>query len=166
VPATEAPKRKPIHLSEPFRPLPVRFFELWEHNGWRVKVYGTSSQHQRPAQSLVDTAKRIAAQRLPVACDDNGAHSVGFLAIHEGRDANFVFVAWWSRENELQRYVYRSATGNPEALDDVTATGCFGTVWDLQILWFERNAWVEKVLGNARGPDIEAYLKKLLSDQA
>jgi hypothetical protein len=40
------------------------------------------------------------------------------------------------------------------------------SLWDLQILWFERNAWVEKVLGNRRGPDTEMYLKKCLSDQA
>lgn len=91
---------------------------------------------------------------------------MGFLAFHEGRDANFVFVNWWNRESELQRHVYRSARESPDALHDVTATGGSGTVWDPQNLWFERNAWLEKVPGNPRGPDIEMYLKKCLSDQA
>jgi hypothetical protein len=134
--------------------------------GWRLKVYGISRHHQRPPAALIAAAKRIAAHRLPPDCDHDGAHGVGFLAVHEGRDANFVFVNWWNRESELQRHVYRAARENPEALHDVTATGSSGTVWDLQILWFERNAWVEKVLANPRGPDIEMYLKKRLSDQA
>jgi hypothetical protein len=166
VPASESPERKPVRLSESFRPLPVLFLELWEHRGWRLKVYGISRHHQRPPAALIAAAKRVAAQRLPSACDHDGAYGVGFLAVHEGRDANFVFVNWWNRESELQRHVYRSPLESPEALHDVTATGISGTVWDLQILWFERNAWVEKVLGNARGPDIEMYLKKCLSDQA
>lgn len=129
-------------------------------------MYGISRHHQRPPAALVAAAKRIAEHRLPAACDHDDAYGVGFLAVHEGRDANFVVVNWWNRESELQRHVYRSALETPEALHDVTATGISGTVWDLQILWFERNAWVEKVLGNPRGPDIQAYLKKCLSDQA
>jgi hypothetical protein len=101
-------------------------------------VYGISRHHQRPPTALIAAAKRVAAHRLPPACDHDDAYGVGFLAVHEGRDANFVFVNWWNRENELQR----------------------------QVLWFERNAWVEKVLANPHGPDIEMYLKKRLSDQA
>ena len=166
MPASDTPKRKRVHLSESFRPLPVVFLELWEHREWRLKVYGISRHHQRPPAALIAAAKRIAAHRLPPACGHDDAYGVGFLAVHEGRDANFVFVNWWNRESELQRHVYRSALDSPEALHDVTATGSSGTVWDLQILWFERNAWVEKVLGNPRGPDIEMYLKKCLSDQA
>lgn len=116
--------------------------------------------------ALIAAAKHIAGQRLPSACDHDGACGVGFLAVHEGREANFAFVNWWKRESELQQHVYRSPRESPDALHEVTATGSSGTVWDLQILWFERNAWVQKVLGNPRGPDIEMYLKKRLSDQA
>ncbi len=166
MPAGESPKREPVQLSEPFRPQPVHFLELWEHGGWRLKVYGISRRHQQPSAALVAAAKRIAAECLPPDCDHQGAHGVGFLSVHEGHDENFVFVNWWRRESELQRHVYRSAPGVPDELENVTAGGTAGTVWDLQILWFERNAWVEKVLGNPRGPDVELYLRKVLSDQA
>lgn len=158
--------KKAVELSEPFRPQPVRFLELWEQRGWRLKVYGISRLHQRPTASLVAAAKRVAAQCLRSVGDHEDSYGVGFVDVHEGREANFVFVNWWSRESELHRHVYRSAPDDPEALQQVTAAGIAGTVWDLQILWFERNAWVEKVLGNPRGPDIELYLKKCLSDQA
>jgi hypothetical protein len=33
-------------------------------------------------------------------------------------------------------------------------------VWDLFLQGFERDAWVEEVLANPRGPDIESYLDR------
>lgn len=166
MPTPETAKDKRLQLREPFRPVPVNFLELWEHGAWRLKVYGISYHHQRPPAELLRAAKAVAAERLPVSPDGDGAHGVGFLGVHEGRDANFVFVDWWAGENELRHHVYRSPANRPGALESVTAAGVGGCVWDLQLLWFERNAWVEKVLANPRGPDLEAYLNKRLSDQA
>ncbi len=145
--------------------MPVTFLELWTHGAWTLKVYGLSSHHQRPGAELVSAAKEAASHILPSACDD-GAHGVGFVTVHEAQDANFVFVNWWVGEAELHRHVFRSPHETPGALVDVTAEGVAGTVWDLQVFWFERNAWVEKVLSNPAGPNLEAYLKKCLSDQA
>ena len=35
-------------------------------------------------------------------------------------------------------------------------------VWDLAVLWHEREAYVRHVLGPAQGPDIERYLSERL----
>lgn len=166
MPTAESAKDKPIQLREPFRALPVSFLELWETGEWRLKVYGISYHHQRPPLELIRAAKAVVAQRLPASPEAAGAYGVGFLGVHEARDANFVFVDWWAGENELRHHVYRSTPEHPADLQYVSDAGIGGCVWDLQLVWFERNAWVEKVLANPRGPDIEAYLKKQLSDQA
>ncbi len=164
--AAESPKRKPLELTESFRPLPVNFLELWENRGWRVKVYGISRHHQRPGAELMAAGKRVAAEKLALLDDQQTVYGVGFLVLHEAREANFVSINWWAKESELHRRVFRSPRTDPGALLEVTGEGVAGTVWDLQVLWFERNAWVEKVLGNARGSEVELYLKKCLSDQA
>jgi hypothetical protein len=31
-------------------------------------------------------------------------------------------------------------------------------VWDLQLIWFEREAWVASILSRPEAPDIDAYL--------
>ena len=36
-----------------------------------------------------------------------------------------------------------------------TALGC---VWELGIVEFERRAWIEDVIGNPDGPDLERYM--------
>ncbi len=166
MPTAEPAKDKRLHLREPYRPIPINFLELWEHGDWKLKVYGISYYHQRPPAELIAAAKTVAKERLPASPEQDSAYGVGFLGVHEARDANFIFVDWWANENELRQHVYRAPLDRPADFECVDASGVGGGVWDLQLIWFERNAWVEKVLANPRGPDLEAYLKKRLSDQA
>ncbi len=161
---SEAVKQK-AHFT-PFRPRPVVFLELWEEGPWRIKVYGICHNRRHPRPELLAAAKRVARQHLPAAPAELEAYGVGFLAIHDRRNRNFVFVDWWARENELHHHVYVSPHDKPERLEYVTPSGLSACVYDLQLIWFERNARVEKVLANPSGPDFEAYLKKRLSDQA
>jgi hypothetical protein len=40
------------------------------------------------------------------------------------------------------------------------AAGC---VWEIEVVDFERRAWLEDVLANPDGPDIERYLSRSFS---
>ena len=152
-----------FELREPYRPRPVRFLEEWRHAGWRLKVYGIAYGRELPRAGLVETAKRIARERLPQPAEGGGRYGVGFLGVHDGRGANFVFVDWWADENELHHHVYTSASDELFRLDYTTPTGLSVCVWDLKVQSFERDAWVEEVLKNPDGPDVEAYLRRRLS---
>lgn len=153
--------RAQLSLQEQFRPRPVRYLGLWELGGWRMKAYSLQAEHIRVLPELVEAAREIAGRTL--AKTDTDAYGVGFVGVHSGRDSNFVFVDWWARENELYHHVFLSSKEDPADLRraDDGLTAC---VWDLQLIWFERNLWVEKVLANPHGPDIEGYLKKVLDD--
>jgi prepilin-type processing-associated H-X9-DG protein len=153
--------RPQLTLTDEFRPRPVRFLGLWELGDWRVKAYSLQAEHTRLLPGLVSAAQIRAAETLAQATGDG--YGIGFVGIHSGRDANFVFVDWWARENELHHHVFTSSKEDPTQLRPAV-DGVVGCVWDLQVIWFERNAWVEKVLGGRSGPDIEAYLKKVLDD--
>jgi hypothetical protein len=150
-----------MKLTEEFRPRPARFLGLWEIGGWRMKAYGLHAANARLLPELVTAARDLTTRSLPG--NMAGAYGVGFVGVHCGRDSNFVFIDWWACENELHHHVFTSSLQNPlelvRAPDGVTAC-----VWDLQLIWFERNVWVDKVLNNPRGPDLDAYLKKVLDD--
>src|SRR5918993_3952698 len=105
-----------IKLAEPYRPRPVRFLEEWADAGWRLKVYGIAYGREAPRAELVETAKRIARERLPQPPAGEGRYGVGFLGVHDGRGANFVFVDWWADENELHHHVWAGPSGAPEEL--------------------------------------------------
>ena len=153
-----------IELQEAYRPRPVRFLEEWPHAGWRLKVYGIAYRGEFPRAALVGAAKREARGRLPRPAAGEGRYGVSFLGVHDGRAANFVFVDWWADENELHHHVYTSASEELESLTYATPTGLSACVWDLRVQAFEREAWVEEVLKNPRGPDLEAYLARRLNE--
>ena len=152
-----------MKLKNAFRPRPVKFLGLWECRGWRMKVYGLAAEHQRLLPELVARAKDLAGKILPTDEETADCYGVGFLGVHCGRDANFIFIDWWANENELHHHVFRSSLENPLEITRAPE-GLAACVFDLQVIWFERTAWVEKVLSNPKTPDLEAYLKKVLDD--
>lgn len=157
--------RRQIKLKSGFRPRPVRFLELFECGPWRIKLYGLTAEHTRLLPEVVAAAKKLFRSTLPKDPVAAKSYGVGFAGVHCGSDSNFVFVDWWANENELHHCVFTSTLKRPV---DFTPgeDGLSACVFDLQLIWFERNAWVEKVLANPTGPDLEAYLQKQLSDDA
>ena len=153
-----------MEVQEPYHRRPIRFLELWEESGWRVKVYGISYQRGRPRAELLNAAKAVAARRLREFSGPQRTYGVGFLGVHDGRDASFVFLDWWADENELHHHVYISPPNHPEKLEYVTPSGLAGCVWDLKVIGFERQAWIDAVLANPTGPDLEAYLRHRLNE--
>lgn len=109
-----------IQLQEPYSPRPIRFLELWEEAGWRIKVYGIGYQRDLPRPELVEAAKGVARQRLSDLSGTEGHYGVGFLGVHDGRGVNFVFLDWWANENELHHHVFVSPKDEPGAFQYVT----------------------------------------------
>ncbi len=145
-----------ISLIEPYEKRPFRFLEIWEDSGWQIKVYGIAYKRDLPRSELVEAAKQQVIPHL----QNNTAHhyNVGFLGVHDGRGANFIFLGYWADENELHHHVYLSPTDDISNFHYSTPAGLIACVWDLHLMHFERQAWVEMVLANPQGPDLEAYL--------
>ena len=145
-----------IHLSEPYQPRKITFRGVEELCGWRLKVYGIAYRNESPGEPLVEAARSVVQQLL--SAGSVGGYRLGFLGVHEGRGANFVFLDWWADENELHHRVFVSPTDEPRRLEEKTGSGLAACVWDLKVICFERQAWITHILGNPRGPDVEGYL--------
>jgi hypothetical protein len=147
-----------IRLAEPYAARSVRCLNLLGFDGWRLKLYGITYGGKRPVQALVDAAVVAAEERLPRPAVTHDRYGVGFVAAHDGRGANFVFVDWWANEDELHHLTWLSSKEDPGRLratgpDDFTACA-----WDLAVIGHERAAWVRHVLARPAGPDLDAYL--------
>jgi hypothetical protein len=127
-------------------------------------VYGIAHSRATPSLGLIEAAKGVAADRLAAVAPSMQHYSVGFLGIHEGRTSNFVFVDWWADENELHHHVYVSPKDEPQRLNYATPTGVIACVWDLRVLAFERQAWLDTVLKPAGNVNLDAYLERRLND--
>lgn len=158
----------------PYTARPVRFLRLADLGGWRVKVYGISAHRERPDPAFVEAAERLARDRLPsppvwsavpgagpAVSEDR--YGIGILIAHEGREGGFALVSWWVGENMLQHHVYFAPAHAPFTFEYLSPTGIVACVWELAVLAFEREAWIEAMLANPGGPDLQTYLARRLN---
>jgi hypothetical protein len=125
---------------QPYEARFFRFIELLSINGWRMKLYGIAWQRELPRAKLIESAKAIAADQLARETAPN--YKVGFIGVHDGRDACFVFVDFWGNENELFHRVFLSRSNDPAGLSAAASADSSVCVWDLRLQSFEREAWI------------------------
>jgi hypothetical protein len=113
----------------------------------RFKHYGIAVARPEPRPALAAAVRR----RVP-----EGA--TGFTIAHDARFAGLGLVYWWAHENEIHRAAYASPLADPAALEPLHGAG-LACVWELEVIDFERRAWLEDVL---IGGDEEAYLGRAL----
>jgi hypothetical protein len=154
-----------LKVSGLYRTRPITFLEMWESDGWRLKVYGISALDEIPSSQLVSAIQSVAKTVLPQPPITADRYGVGFLYAHQGRNGGgYASVNWWLNENELQHFQYEAPPGGLDDLKPVELTGSpIACTWDLAVMSFERDAWVETVLDNKSGPDLEAYLSRRMN---
>jgi hypothetical protein len=110
--------------------------------GYQLKVYAVACQGRTFERGPFEPAIAELSQRLPIPSSDAGRPGVGFLILHQGFTADYAVLAWWDQQNELPIHVlvndssgWRSANAHESIC-----------VFDLEILWFERNLWIATAL--------------------
>ncbi len=146
----------------PYTPRPVRFLEVWHLQDWRLKAYGISYDRPRPREELIDAARNAVERRLARHPTKLTHYNVGFVGIHDGRGENQVFLDFWVNENELVHWYVVSPSDDPTTLVEPPQDHNSVCVWDLMVQCFERQSWLECVLANPRGPDLDAYMCRCL----
>ena len=150
----------------PYKSRLIQFLDLWSVENWRIKLYGITYAGERPRPALLAAAQKAARRQLRLLPDTLHHYHVGFLGVHDGRTANFVFLDFWAEENELHHHVFVSPPDHPERLTCVTPTGLCACVWDLRLQAFEREAWLAHVLQRDSEPDFDGYLAATLNAEA
>lgn len=149
-----------MDLSEQYAKRHWRFLEMMSVEGWRIKIYGIAYQGEDPDKRLLEAAKKTAKDHLRRQPLAGLAHGVGFLGVHDGRGANFIFLDRWINENELHHVVYVGDKAQPGELQPAQPDTGSACVWDLFLQGYERQAWLDCVLTNPEGPNLEAYLDR------
>lgn len=144
----------------PYAPRRVAFQRLVALDGWLVKVYAICLPGRPVDEALLGFAIEAARRSLPPR-DTPGVHGLAFLTVHDAADFSYALVDWWVSENEIHQDLLSSDVGDAAALrrHPSQAIGC---VWELSVTDFERRAWIETILANPAGPDVDAYLAKRL----
>jgi len=76
-----------------------------------------------------------------------------------------VTVAHWAYTTELRSQTYMRPSSGSYLLEPVSGSELSADVWDLRLLAFERDAWVETVLRPEQA-DLDRYLARRLEEEA
>jgi hypothetical protein len=140
----------------PFRPRAITYVGVHESRGWQLKRFsisfdGTPVDFDRFAAGIA-----LADAALPQPARQEGRAGIGFLIAHHGRAAEYVILGWWDRDNELPLRVFvrtpKEKTWRPSRDSESLC------VWDLEVIWAERQAYVDTVM--TYDPDPDAYLAR------
>ncbi|MEM9903767.1 MAG: hypothetical protein AAF921_01930 [Cyanobacteria bacterium P01_D01_bin.44] len=112
-----------------------------------IKLYTVSATDEAVAQpdyltqlAIVKAQKQLDWQHIPA-----------FVIFHEGANAQYLVLAWWGNDNELFTSVsVREQSG--WVVDSDKYSFC---LWDLEILWAERNIYIETMYSGQT--DLDAY---------
>lgn len=143
----------------PYRPRHLRFIRRQDIGDWRMKVYAISLLGQTARPELVEATMGIARQVLPKDATANERTGIGFVVVHDALTASIGIVYWWASVNELHQRMFVGPKHDPKQMAKLAEPGA-GCVYELGIVDFERRAWLEDVLANPAGPDLDLYLSR------
>ena len=145
--------------AERFRERPIRFLGVRDRGGWRLKLYGIGERVAPADPTGFEPGLDLAGSELPAAAATSDRPGVGFAVLHRARHAAYLVLCWWDRENELPTRVFVDVDAEPGGWRPARDGESF-CVWDLRVMWFEREAYVAAVLEGEGG--VEAYLERRL----
>ena len=147
---------------ESFAPRRIEFHGLRSFAGWRLKVYSVVYGPASVDWDSFGPGISRAEANLPQPAVTPARSGVGFLIAHQGRTANYLILGWWDQENELPLRVFVSRNHRPESWREAEGSESI-CVWDLEVLWAERQAYIATVL-SASGSDVAGYLARTFSN--
>lgn len=142
---------------------PIRFLEILEHENWKIKLYSISVKSEKVSDFFVKQAKKQLSEWLAQSTyyADLATYNIATLILHEGKEGCFAIINWWIDENMLQQFVYLASKENSDEFVLFSDKGIITCTWEMAVLWFERNAWVEKVLKQPNNPNaFDNYLQQ------
>lgn len=144
----------------PFSPRPIRSLGPVAVGDWILKRYSICLGGESVDPADFEPAFEMACASLPSPDRNDRRPGVGFVIFHAGRGADYAVLGWWDRENEMPVRIFvrehaPAATWRKGLGDE---SFC---VWDLQVIAFERDAYVQTLLAD---PPLgrDAYLDRVL----
>jgi hypothetical protein len=127
--------------------------------GWFLKRYAITYGDAVFDHARFEGALALALAAVPAPAVTPERPGVGFVIEHQGNAFDYAIVAWWDRENELplRVFVREQQPGAEWRPGHGSESVC---VWDLQVIWAEREAYVTTVLGPLETGGRESYIAR------
>ncbi|MBX3381232.1 MAG: hypothetical protein KF805_14145 [Phycisphaeraceae bacterium] len=137
-----------------YAPRPVAVLPAVSIDGWKLKPYRVLGREADRDAPLDEPAIDAILTELPEDAQAPGRPGLGFIIEHLATPLDYLVLAWWQNKNEMITRIFIREAGAPWRLSTGGESFC---VWDLDIMWFERNAFIRTMLAFEHA-DPAAYL--------
>ena len=134
-----------------YAPRPIQFLGIEAVNDYQLKFYSIVYGDEPFQRAGFETGLALAKEMLPNPAINLERPGVGFVILHQGRTGKYLILCWWDCENELPTKVFIE----DEKGWRLAVGGESFCVWDLEVIWLERETYVGTVLA---GKTVEEYL--------
>ncbi len=142
---------------KPYKRRRTEFIGITESNDWMLKVYTISTNDKFSSKNAVLNSHQNLKKWLKKAeLNEFTKEKLGCLIIHETDKKIFAVLNWWVDENILQNHVFISDNCANLVFKDYSNQGIQFCVWEMAIIWFERNNWIENMMTD--NPNKKKYL--------
>ncbi len=144
---------------EQYKSRKIEFIKTVAINDFNVKIYTITNRTNYESKTILEASVNSLSDWLQDAKSSSiVTHKHAFLIVHEAREGVLILLSWWTGENMIETKIYFSNFENPSKIEpsiyDPKQLVC---VWELEIFYHERKAWIEHVLSKSENPDFENY---------
>lgn len=135
-----------------YTPRPAQSLPILRFDGWTLKPYRIFGRPD-PFSTLDPATLAAIHAALPQPALALRRPGLAFAIEHLATPLDYIILCWWDNNNEMITRIFIREAGTPWRLTRGNESFC---VWDLDIMWFERNAFVKHMLAST--PDSASYL--------
>lgn len=131
-----------------YAPRLVRTLPPVRANGRVLKAYAMYARAEEQAPPPDPQWLQEQASAVLAAAPQDGDHPAGFLILHAGMERDYLLVSQWYDADMLKHWVreVRVDADGRTTLTPLDQRDLVACVWELEVIAFERDAWVNTVL--------------------
>ncbi len=133
-------------------PRPAHSLPHFMLDGWTMKPYRVLGRCVPETETLAPNSIETIRGALPRPALAPNRPGVAFVIEHFAFPLDYLVLCWWENQNEMNTRIFIRSGAEAWRLTSGAESFC---VWDLDIMWFERNAFVKHMLAGV--PDPAAY---------
>jgi hypothetical protein len=142
----------------------IAFLELHSIDDWTFKIYSICKEESAFDSSIFENVKGQISNWIELNFNvELPTQKIGFVIIHQAREGVFVILNWWVDQVMLQSHVYFSDFQEPYLFKPYKYSNVIACIWELEIMNYEKNAWVESVLKQVGENSISCYLNQKMT---
>lgn len=151
---------------ESYQPRKIEFNKTASVNDWRVKVYTITNHASFESKMALENA----IARLPEWLEkprrlNLPTCNAAFLIVHEACNGIWSLINCWISGGMLQSATYYTSFEQPDEFALLPKEGFMACVWEMPIIAFERDLWVEHIMKKAAPADFKGYFEQYLNQE-